>query len=82
VWVWYHSGMQCNIDRRGRALRLSSGITTAAVGAGLLAARWLFGLEAWALWAGLAALGGGAFMIFEGAMGWCAVRAMGFKTPI
>jgi hypothetical protein len=25
---------------------------------------------------------GGAFMIFEGVNGWCAVRAMGFKTPI
>jgi hypothetical protein len=74
--------MQCNIDPRGRALRLSSGITTAAVGVGLLVARWLFGLEAWALWISLAALAGGAFMIFEGAMGWCAVRAMGFKTPI
>jgi hypothetical protein len=74
--------MQCNIDRRGRALRLSMGLATAATGAGLLLARWLFGLDAWSLWAALAALAGGGFMIYEGAMGWCAVRAMGFKTPI
>ncbi|MGA1046018.1 MAG: hypothetical protein ACO3ZY_12565, partial [Phycisphaerales bacterium] len=25
---------------------------------------------------------GGAFMLFEGLVGWCAVRAMGFKTPV
>jgi hypothetical protein len=74
--------MQCNIDRRGRAVRLSSGIVTAAAGGGLLLARSLFGLESWALWFALAAIAGGGFMIYEAAMGWCAVRALGFKTPI
>jgi hypothetical protein len=74
--------MQCNIDRRGRALRLSAGIVTLAAGAGVLLARWLFGLAGWSVAAGLAAIVGGAFMMFEGAMGWCAVRAMGFKTPV
>ena len=30
----------------------------------------------------IALLGSGAFMTFEGWSGWCAVRAMGFKTPL
>jgi hypothetical protein len=58
------------------------GIITDLVGAGLVAASVLGALPAWALYAGIAALVGGAFMIFEGVNGWCVVRAMGFKTPI
>ena len=51
------------------------------LGAGLVAA--LCGtLAAWALWAGLGCLAGGAFSIFEGVKGWCVVRALGFKTPM
>lgn len=74
--------MQCNIDRRGRVLRTSMGVVTALVGVGMLTARLVFHHDAVPLWAGIAALAGGAFMIFEGVNGWCAVRAMGFKTPI
>ena len=47
-------------------------------------------LLAWLVWdapAGLglggAALGcGGGFVVFEGAAGWCALRAMGVRTPV
>ena len=74
--------MQCNIDRRGRALRTTMGIVTDAVGTGLVAAAIFGWLPSWALYAGIAAMLGGAFMIFEGVNGWCVVRAMGFKTPI
>ena len=74
--------MQCNIDRRGRTLRTTMGIVTDLVGTGLVAAAVLGALPAWALYAGIAALVGGAFMIFEGVNGWCVVRALGFKTPI
>ena len=75
--------MQCNIDRRGRVLRTTMGVVTDLIGTGLVLA-WALGAlpDAWALWAGIAALLGGGFMIFEGVNGWCAVRAMGFKTPI
>ena len=31
---------------------------------------------------GFSCLVGGGFMIFEGWAGWCAVRALGFKTPV
>ncbi len=57
--------MQCNIDARGKAVRLLFG-----------------GGATWSVIAGLSTIAGGAFMIFEGASGWCAVRAMGFKTKL
>lgn len=74
--------MQCNIDNRGRVARIITGILTAAVGAGLVVAAQAGSLAAWALWAGLGCIGGGAFSIFEGVKGWCVVRALGFKTPM
>jgi hypothetical protein len=74
--------MQCNIDKRGRALRTTLGIITKAVGWVLLAGHFLGWLPGWSLSAGIAAVLGGAFMIFEGVNGWCVVRALGFKTPI
>jgi hypothetical protein len=58
------------------------GIVTDAVGTGLVAAAIFGWLPSWALYAGIAAMLGGAFMIFEGVNGLCVVRAMGFKTPI
>ena len=71
--------MQCNIDARGKAVRLVFGIILALLGGILL----LIGSgETWSVIAGLSCLGGGGFTIFEGAAGWCVVRAMGFKTKI
>lgn len=35
---------------------------------------------AWAVTIGL--LAAGAFGVFEARKGWCAVRALGFKTPV
>jgi hypothetical protein len=74
--------MQCNVDARGKRLRLINGIVTLVTGIVLL--------FAWALPAGtmrpwvvtIVVLLSAAFMIFEARAGWCAVRAMGFKTPI
>lgn len=74
--------MQCNIDNRGRVARIITGLLTAAVGVGLIAAARLGSLPSWAVWAGLGCLAGGGFSIFEGVKGWCVVRAMGFKTPM
>ena len=72
--------LQCNIDSRGRAVRLVYGLLLIAAGVVML--MW------WALRAGsalawvltVAALAGGAFAVFEARAGWCVVRAMGFKT--
>ncbi len=75
--------MQCNIDARGKAVRLVVG-GVSLLGAAAAAALILTGvLEHPAWWAAVIGAGlGGAFGVFEGWAGWCAVRAMGFKTPI
>ncbi len=74
--------MKCNIDARGKRVRLINGIATVAIGLVLLfawALPWQTGL-AWALT--IALLAGGALMIFEAKAGWCLLRAMGFKTRV
>jgi len=74
--------MQCNIDARGQAIRLQIGLLSLAAAA-VLAVLCLTGVlgSAW-WWAAVAgAAGGGAFGVFEARAGWCAVRALGIKTP-
>lgn len=74
--------MQCNIDARGRLVRrngglvcLAAGIAT-AVAAGLTPYHRSLGIAAGVL------IVGGLFQLFEARKGWCAVRALGFKTPV
>lgn len=73
--------MKCNIDSKGKAVRLIWGLgmlALATVLAGLILLDVVGG--GWA-WAGVVALGlMGAFGIYEARHGWCAVRAMGIKT--
>ena len=74
---------ECNIDARGQAARLITGI--AAVFFGLVIAVFtLLGVLPTTL--GWVAVGGsvfgGAFAIFEARAAWCVVRAMGFKTRL
>lgn len=38
--------------------------------------------QMWLIVAGVVVTAAGMFMIFEGIKGWCALRAMGVKTPI
>ena len=73
--------MPCNIDRRGRAARVAVGAVTALVGLGLFALWYLRGPD-WLAWPAAGCVLGGNFAMFEGAIGWCAVRAMGFRTPL
>ncbi|MEX2216076.1 MAG: hypothetical protein WD768_18335 [Phycisphaeraceae bacterium] len=75
--------MQCNIDARGKKVRLLSGIIVSLIAAVLLALRAVGVLEGtwpWVVGGLLAALG--AFQVFEARAGWCIVRAMGFKTRV
>jgi len=68
--------MQCNIDAKGKSVRLISGIIVSLVAVIMLvlcATSVLTGNWAW-----ITAMG--AFQIFEARAGWCIVRAMGFKT--
>ena len=74
--------LQCNIDSRGRAARLIYGVLMVVVGL-LMALLWARGAgSVWAWVLAISVLAGGAFAIFEARAGWCAVRAMGFKTPL
>jgi hypothetical protein len=71
----------CNIDRRGRRVRLMGGRASlaAAVGVGLsaLALRnTLLGSVAVLLAAG------GLLALYEARRGWCAARALGIPTPL
>jgi len=68
------STWSCNISRTGRVVRICIGLLLLAAGIYLILA-----IDS-AFWGtGLCTLG--AFGIFEGIKGWCAMRAMGFKTP-
>ncbi len=74
--------MQCNIDARGKAVRLIIGLLTLGVAAVLAALILLGVLPGGWLWAAVAGTAvGGAFGLFEARNGWCAMRAMGFRTP-
>ncbi len=73
--------LRCNIDRRGRMARVITGAVCDLGGAalivwGALAGRW------GGIVAGILLSAAGGFMIFEGAVGWCAARALGIKTPM
>jgi hypothetical protein len=80
----YHSAMplQCNIDSRGKMARLVWGLLLVAAGVAMLL-MWALptgSILAWSLT--VVALAGGAFAVFEARAGWCALRAMGIKTPL
>ncbi len=74
--------MQCNIDAKGRAVRLVIG--SAVEGAGLLVGLlwYMDSLPAWTIYPAIGITLGGQFMVFEGMSGWCAIRAMGIKTTL
>src|SRR5688500_2151547 len=74
--------LTCNIDSKGKAVRLIWGLLL-IVAAVLVAALWAARGDAGVPWALAGALAvGGAFAVFEARAGWCVVRAMGSKTPI
>lgn len=77
----YDTTMQCNIDAKGKAVRLIYGllmIATGSVIAGLGLAGLVGGWWVWAVTGVLVLLG--TFGVFEARMGWCVVRAMGIQT--
>lgn len=73
--------MQCNIDSKGKVIRLLSGLIHLCAGVTLLALA-AIGLadRTWVWVLGAVLLVGGAFQVFEGWAGWCVLRAMGLKT--
>lgn len=68
----------CNIDAKGAAFRTLGGLVFTGVSAYLLFS-WLHEGAAYPVWAYAVTLVGilaGLFMLFEGAMKWCAVKAL------
>lgn len=74
--------LQCNIDAKGKRVRLINGMITLII-ALILLFTWALPTSSATAWSiTIACLLGGAFMIFEARAGWCVIRAMGFKTRI
>ena len=85
--------LECNIDARGKAVRIKLGIFVIKLGI-IFTILTFFKLPS-SLWNDLPVIVtigcwitiacmflGGMFSIWEGRKGWCIVRAMGFKTKI
>lgn len=73
--------LTCNIDRRGRRARLISGMIVDTCAAAFIVVGVL--MESTVLLVlGIFLCVTGSFMIFEAASGWCALRALGVKTPL
>lgn len=73
--------MQCNIDAKGKFVRLIYGLLMLAGAialAGLIVLNVVGGGWVWAIVVGLALMG--AFAVYEARAGWCVARAMGFRT--
>ena len=75
--------MECNIDARGKAVRLFGGILSLLIG---ITIGVLYGMEILnsSYWYTISIfmIIGGCFGIFEGKSGWCVARAIGIRTPI
>ena len=73
--------LQCNIDAKGKLIRLVYGVAFVVIGIALMIFwAWPRGSAlGWVI--SIVALLGGAFAIFESRKGWCALRAIGMKTP-
>jgi hypothetical protein len=72
--------LTCNIDAKGKRKRLLMGLALLAAGV-LLALLWAWPSADWKPWAVVSiVLLMGGFALFEARAGWCAMRAMGFKT--
>lgn len=70
----------CNIDNRGRRFRALLGLALLALAAFAPAAGFLAPAARWIL-SGLL-FAAGLFTCYEAWAGWCALRAMGYKTRI
>ena len=73
----------CNIDSKGQVVRLITGVIAVSVGLvmALLITQNILSSEVnWI--PAIGSIAGGMFAMWEARTGWCAVRAMGIRTPI
>jgi len=74
--------LACNIDERGKAVRFWIGVALLVMAA-VMAFVWAEPAGSYLGWTFVALLGlGGLLSIFEAGVGWCAVRALGFRTRV
>lgn len=71
--------MTCNIDQFGRVVRFITGMILFFAGTLMFMTAVPGGTAGWRIFQ-VAIFLVGIFMMFEGIMGWCALRALGFKT--
>lgn len=69
----------CNIDRFGQTVRFITGVTMFFAGTIMFVAGVPGNDSWWRVFQAVITLLG-VFIMVEGVMGWCALRAMGFKT--
>ncbi len=75
--------MQCNIDQRGKLARILVGSLLEAAGLLIIVFVWTGTITGdWGWIVGGALFFGGLFVLFEGLAGWCALRAIGIRTPV
>jgi hypothetical protein len=74
--------LACNIDQHGRKARLVGGAAIDLCGVALILTSVLSANSSAMIAVGVFLSVTGSFMILEGARGWCALRAMGIKTPM
>ena len=70
--------MTCNIDARGRLLRAMIGLVLIIAALGLV---FVLPPTGWRRALVVVLSLAGVFCVFEARLGWCAVRALGIKTP-
>jgi hypothetical protein len=74
--------LACNIDAKGKRMRLAMGVVLIIAGVAM-AIFWAVPHGGWKAWTATAVIFlSGVFGLFEARAGWCALRAMGFKTRI
>jgi hypothetical protein len=74
--------LPCNIDARGKLVRLFYGLFLLVLGILLLFA-WAMPIgSGWSRLISVACVLSGGLAIFEARARWCIVRAIGFKTPV
>jgi hypothetical protein len=74
--------MQCNIDAKGKRIRFVYGIILVIIGI-LASVLWAYSSGSALRWVvSIAVMASGAFVLFEARQGWCALRALGFKTSV
>jgi len=75
---------ECNIDAKGKFVRLVGGSISLVVGIAALLLI-VFGIlpeNIFTIGSVVGMFAGGALGIYEGRSGWCIARAMGIRTPI